>query len=128
MSSGELGRLSRSPVLEQSRERGEGSFQIGHELESNHLLLLTDHATALFFIASCFERIPRALKALPQIDVAEGAALKRPRCRPDLERQASNTRERMLEQRHQLRRREVGLDRAKDEIEQSARNRTRHGY
>src|SRR4029078_1655707 len=48
--------------------------------------------------------------------------------RPDLERRASNARERMLKQRHQLRRREVGLDRAKHEIEESARNRTRHGY
>src|SRR5262245_61121302 len=128
MSSGELCRLSRSPVLEQSRERREGSFQIGDELESNRLLLLTDRATALFFIARGFERIARARKALPHIDVAEGAALERPSRRPDLERRASNARERILEQRHQLRRPEVGLDRAKHDLEESARNRTRHGY
>src|SRR5262245_55058683 len=100
MGSGELCRLSRSPVLERRRQGRESSFQIGDELESNHLLLLTDRATALFFIASCFERIARASKALPHINVAEGTALERPRRSPDLERRASNTRERMLEQRH----------------------------
>src|SRR6185503_16082260 len=75
MGSGELCRLSRSPFLEQRRQGRESSFQIGDELESNHLLLLPDRATDFFFVASGFERIARALEALPNIDVAEGTAL-----------------------------------------------------
>src|SRR5215831_3318155 len=98
MSPCELRRLSQRRVLEQSREWGEGSFQVINELQSNYLLLLTDRATALFLIAHGLERIAHALEALPCIDVAEGAALERPRRRPDLERRASNARERMLEQ------------------------------
>src|SRR5262249_44424768 len=129
MGSCEFRRLARSPVPEQSRERGEGDFEIGDELESDCLLLLADWCAALLFlVARRSERIARAREALSNIDVAEGAALERPRRSPDCCGRAPKQGKRMLQKRHQLWRRKVCLDCAKHQVEESAGNRARNGH
>src|SRR5680860_1129047 len=105
----------------QSRERREGLFEVVDEPKRGLMLLRPQRQTpALAFATRGLKRRPRAGKPLSHIDVAKDAALERPRRRARLFRTPSEQRQRMLEQGHELWRREIGLHRAKHEIEESA--------
>ena len=95
-------------IGEEGGERREGGLQILDEPERDALVVSARGApAALFLVARSPDGFGRAGKPLADIDVAEGDAFENARILSDLRRLTAEQRERVLEQRHELGRREV---------------------
>ena len=95
-------------IGEEGGERSEGGLQIFDEAERDALVVSARSAPpAIFLVARSRDSFGRAFKPLADINVSEGDAFENARLLSDFRRLAAEQRERVLEQRHELRRREV---------------------
>src|SRR4029077_18593663 len=95
--------------------------EILDEPQRRLLLMLADcHATALVFVARGLDGFGDAVETLADIDVAEGSPFQRARSLSDDAGSAVGKRQRMLEERHELRRSEAAFRGADDKVEEGA--------